>query len=49
VYKCREIAEVKWIKDNLNLANAITKLKLNFTNALKTLIDTNTLQLEVEE
>ena len=49
VYKRREVVEVKWIKGESNLADAITKSKSNLTNALKTLIDTNTLQLEVEE
>jgi hypothetical protein len=48
-YKRREIAEVKWIKGESNLADAITKSKSNPTNALKTLINTNTIQLEVEE
>ena len=46
-YERREVAEVKWIKGKSNPANAITKSKAS--NALKTLIDTNTLQLEVEE
>ena len=48
-YKRREITEVKWIKGESNLANAITKSKSNPTNALKTLINTNIIQLEVEE
>ena len=48
-YERREIAEVKWIKGESNPADAITKSKSNPTNALKTLIDTNTIQLEVEE
>jgi len=39
--------EVKWIKGDSNPADAMTKS--NSTNALKRLIDTNTLQLEVEE
>ena len=46
-YERREIAEVKWIKGNTNPADAITKSKPS--NALKLLIDTNTLQLDVEE
>jgi len=46
-YERREVAEVKWIKGKSNPANAITKSKAS--NALKTLINTNTLQLEVEE
>jgi len=49
-YKRREIAEVKWIKGNSNFADAMTKsTKSNPSNALKRLIDTNTLQLEVKE
>ena len=46
-YERREVAEVKWIKGESNLADAMTKSKAS--NALKTLINTNTLQLEVEE
>ena len=46
-YERREIIEVKWIKGNSNLADAMTKS--NSTNALKRLINTNTLQLKVEE
>jgi hypothetical protein len=48
-YKRREIAEVKWIKGESNLANAMTKSNSKSSNALKRLIDTNTLQLDVEE
>ena len=48
-YKRKEIAKVKWIKGESNLANAITKSNSKSSNALKQLIDTNTLQLEVEE
>ena len=49
-YERREIAEVKWIKGNSNPADAMTKsTKSNPSNALKRLIDINTLQLEVEE
>jgi hypothetical protein len=46
-YERREIIEVKWIKGNLNPADAITKSKSS--NALKELIDTNTILLDVEE
>jgi hypothetical protein len=46
-YERREIAEVKWIKGDSNPADAMTKSKPS--NALKLLIDTNTLQLDVEE
>jgi hypothetical protein len=42
-YERREIAEVKWIKGESNLANAITKSNSKSSNALKRLIDTNTL------
>ena len=47
LYKCREIAEIKWIKGNTNLANFITKLKVY--NALKQLIDTNKVNISVME
>jgi hypothetical protein len=40
-YKHKEIAKVKWIKGESNPADAITKSKSS--NALKRLIDTNTL------
>ena len=46
-YKRKEIVEVKWIKGKSNPVDAITKSKSS--NALKRLIDTNTLQLDVEE
>ena len=46
-YERREIAEVKWIKGSTNPADSMTKLKAS--NALKTLIDTNTVQLDVQE
>jgi hypothetical protein len=46
-YKRREIAQVKWIASKLNLADFITKTKL--TNALKTLIDINKIELSVQE
>jgi hypothetical protein len=48
-YERREIAEVKWIKGESNPADAMTKSNSKSSNALKQLIDTNTLQLEVEE
>jgi hypothetical protein len=40
-YERREIAEVKWIKGESNPVDAMTKSKSS--NALKRLIDTNTL------
>jgi hypothetical protein len=46
-YKRREIIKVKWIKGNSNLADLITKSKPS--NALKQLIDTNTILLNVKE
>ena len=46
-YERREIAKVKWSKGDSNPADAMTKSRS--TNALKRLIDTNTLQLDVEE
>ena len=46
-YKRREITEVKWINGRDNPADAITKAKLY--QALKTLINTNRLNLEVME
>ena len=39
--------EVKWIKGDTNLTNAITKSKS--LNALKNLIETNTIRLNVKE
>ena len=48
-YERREIAEVRWIKGESNPADAMTKSNSKSSNALKRLIDTNTLQLEVEE
>jgi hypothetical protein len=47
VYERYEIVEVKWIKGNSNPANTITKAKPS--NALIQLLDTNILQLDVEE
>ena len=46
-YEWREIAEVKWIKGDTNPADAITKSKPS--NALKNLIETNTIRLDMEE
>jgi hypothetical protein len=48
-YERREVAEVKWIKGESNPADAMTKSNSKSSNALKRLIDTNTLQLDVEE
>ena len=48
-YERREIIEVKWIKGNSNLADTMTKSNSKSSNALKRLIDTNTIRLEVEE
>jgi hypothetical protein len=46
-YKRREIIEVKWIRGGNNPANAMTKAKP--CQALKTLINTNKLNLEVNK
>jgi len=46
-YKRREIIEVKWIKGGNNSMDAIIKTKP--CQALKTLIDTNILDLEVNK
>ena len=46
-YKRREIIKVKWINNKDNLADVITKAKPY--QALKTLIDTNKLNLKVTE
>ncbi len=46
-YKQRKITEVKWISGGNNLVDAITKAKP--CQALKTLIDTNKLNLEITE
>jgi hypothetical protein len=46
-YERREITEVKWISSGDNPADAMTKAKP--CQALKTLIDTNKLNLEVTE
>ena len=47
LYKHKEIAEIKQIKGNTNLANFITKSKAY--NALKQLIDTNKVNISVME
>jgi hypothetical protein len=46
-YKQKEIAQVKWIASKLNPADFITKTKL--INALKNLINTNKIELSVQE
>jgi hypothetical protein len=46
-YERREITEVKWISDGDNPADAIIKAKP--CQALKVLIDTNKLDLKVNE
>ena len=43
----REIAEVKWIKGESNPADSMTKAKPS--NALRLLIESNKVELEVEE
>ena len=45
LYKHKEIAKIKWIKGNTNLANFITKLKAY--NALKQLINTNKVNISI--
>ena len=47
VYKQHKIIEVKWIRSEDNPADIITKAKL--CQALKTLINTNKLNLKVIE
>ena len=47
LYKCREIAKIKWIKENTNPADFITKLKVY--NILKQLINTNKVNISVME
>jgi hypothetical protein len=44
-YEQKEIAEIKWIDSNSNLANAITKSKACFV--LRDLIDTNKISIKV--
>ncbi len=46
-YKRRKIAEIRWINEDNNLADAITKSK--FCNALIKLIDTNIIELKITE
>ena len=46
-YKRREIAQVKWIASKSNPADFITKSKL--TNALKNLINTNKIDIQVQK
>ena len=46
-YERRDLAEVKWIRGETNAADSTTKLKSS--NAPKTLIDTNTIRLDVGE
>jgi hypothetical protein len=46
-YERREIAEIRWIDENSNLADAMTKSK--FCNALIKLIDINIIELKITE
>jgi hypothetical protein len=46
-YERREIAQVKWIAGKSNPADSMTKLKP--MNALKNLINTNKIDLRVQE
>ena len=46
-YKRKEIAKIKWIEGNTNLANFMTKLKA--CDALKQLINTNKVNISVIE
>jgi hypothetical protein len=46
-YERREIAEIRWIDENINFADAMTKSK--FCNALIKLIDTNIIELKITE
>jgi tryptophanyl-tRNA synthetase len=46
-YKRREIAQVKWIEGTTNPADSMTKSKPS--NALKLLLDTNKVQMKVQE
>jgi hypothetical protein len=46
-YERREIAEIRWIDEDSNLADAMTKSKL--CNVLINLIDTNSLNLKITE
>jgi len=47
LYKRRIIMEIKWIDGDLNLIDAITKA--NACNALRNLINTNTINLNTKE
>ena len=47
LYKRKEIAEIKWIKENTNSADFMIKLKAY--NALKQLINTNKVNINVIE
>jgi hypothetical protein len=46
-YERRKIAEIRWIDENINLADAMTKSKP--CNALIKLIDTNIIELKITE
>jgi hypothetical protein len=46
-YERREIAEIRWIDENINLADAMTKSKS--CNALIKLIDINIIELKITE
>jgi hypothetical protein len=46
-YERREIAKIRWIDENINLADAMTKSK--FCNALIKLIDINIIELKITE
>jgi hypothetical protein len=46
-YEKREIAEIRWIDENINSADAMIKSK--FCNALIKLIDTNIIELKITE
>jgi hypothetical protein len=46
-YERREITEIRWIDENINFADAMTKSK--FCNVLINLIDINTIELKITE
>jgi hypothetical protein len=46
-YERRQIAEIRWIDENINFADAMTKSKS--CNALINLIDINTIELKITE
>jgi hypothetical protein len=46
-YERKEIAEIKWIDENINFADAMTKSK--FCNVLIKLIDINIIELKTTE